>query len=268
MTDRKSRIGGRAIPRVALAVAALIGIAGMPAAAAASPEDAQALADQAYAAYQHEDWTRAISLYLESYKQVPTADILYNVAKIYDGKLGEGQLAAEYYRRYTLSPDAEPSLVRKSVGRIAELGAKDKAPTPVTAGAASSKQDKPTEQSSPWRPVGYAVGGAGLVGVAVGAAFGFVAIGQSNAAKSEHCVPGGCSGSAATDERNAANNGNLSTAFLVAGGALAAAGVALVLFTRKSSVESPGATPKGAALRLTPTAAPGAVGLTISGVLF
>ncbi|MEZ4264469.1 MAG: hypothetical protein R3B36_35725 [Polyangiaceae bacterium] len=74
------------------------------------------------------------------------------------------------------------------------------------------------------RTVGYVVGGAGIVGLAVGGIFGLVAIGAKNEAQCNErnqCQPGPLA-----DARSAAT---VSTVGFVAGAALLAAGVTLVL---------------------------------------
>ena len=53
-----------------------------------------------YKAYQAGDYAKALQHYQDSYRLVPTADILFNIAKIYDTKLQDRQLAIDYYRKY------------------------------------------------------------------------------------------------------------------------------------------------------------------------
>ena len=91
-----------------------------PAAHPPSPS-AQELADRAYALHAAGDYAAAIATYLRAYDASNAAVTLLNIATIYDRRLHEPALAAEYYRRYLRAPDAEPSLVQKATERLTAL---------------------------------------------------------------------------------------------------------------------------------------------------
>ncbi len=80
----------------------------------------------------------------------------------------------------------------------------------------------------PYKPVGYGVGGAGVLGIVIGSIFGVEAL----STKSKNCdSAGACSpGSAST----ALSQGTISTVGFVAGGILAAGGVTLVVLGSRS----------------------------------
>lgn len=99
--------------------AAPIGIAS--AQGADTVEQVERLAGEARALYDKGDFGKAVAIYLEAYKLQPTAAVLYNVAVIYDKKLGEADLAIDFYRRYIGSPDADPAAVQRATARIQEL---------------------------------------------------------------------------------------------------------------------------------------------------
>lgn len=84
-------------------------------------EQVERLAGEARALYDKEEYGQAVAVYLEAYKLQPTAAVLYNVAVIYDKKLGEADLAIDFYRRYIGSPDADPAVVQRATARIQEL---------------------------------------------------------------------------------------------------------------------------------------------------
>jgi hypothetical protein len=96
-----------------------------------------------------------------------------------------------------------------------------KAPPPSSKGA------------SPWKTVGWVLGGAGVVGLAVGATFGIVAMARKNGANCDAnnlCDPG-----AASDIKTTSL---VSDVGWIAGGVLLAGGVALVLLAPKAERQS------------------------------
>lgn len=107
---------------------------------------------------------------------------------------------------------------------------------PATASPAQAIPESPRETggaSSPWRTLGWVLGGAGVIGLGVGTVFGIIAIGDKNGAhcgSDNLCDPGTSSGikSAAL----------VSDVGWVAGGVLLAGGAALVLFVPGESHES------------------------------
>jgi hypothetical protein len=116
----------------------------------------------------------------------------------------------------------------KNQAVAAVLGAAPAPPPPSPQGAESLPGSGGTTR--PWKTVGWVLGGAGVVGLGVGTAFGIVAIGDKNAAHcnaNNVCDPGTVSGikSAAL----------LSDVGWIAGGVLLASGVALVLFAPRES---------------------------------
>ncbi len=121
-------------------------------------------------------------------------------------------------------------------------------PAPATSPTTStppspSTQASPSPSSSPWPTVGLVTAATGLVSLAAGGAFGFVAMGKRNDA---HCqgttCPDAPSASTLGDAKTAAD---WSTGLLIAGGVLAASGVTL-WFVSRDAHDAPvrvGATP-------------------------
>ena len=87
----------------------------------------------------------------------------------------------------------------------------------------------PPAASFPWRTVGLATAGAGVVALGVGSAFGIVAMNQ----RSEAGCPGNVcsSGGSASTLRGAKSSADVATALFIAGGALAGGGLAVWWFS-------------------------------------
>lgn len=125
-------------------------------------------------------------------------------------------------------------------------------------GGASPPPDAVTSSGPPLRTIGWAVGGAGVVGLGIGAVFGLVAIGDKNGASCNAdnvCPPGSLGGakSAAT----------VSTVGFIAGGALLAGGVVLVLVGPSSSHQA--TTGRMPRLELAPAVGTREAGLRLGG---
>jgi hypothetical protein len=107
---------------------------------------------------------------------------------------------------------------------------------PVT--AESQKADsKPSSAGSTQRVIAYTLGGAGIIGIGIGTAFGLSAISKNKESKSEGCDGNECSPAAAEVRKDAQAAGNASTIAFIAGGALLAGGVVLY-FTAPSTPSS------------------------------
>ncbi len=133
------------------------------------------------------------------------------------------------------------------------------APPPSAAPLPANEPPK-TEpaHASPLKTVGIVVGAVGVVGLGVGAVFGSMAISKNSSANSGHCGaafggPNNCDSTGLAQRSDAVKFGNVSTVAIVAGGVLAAGGVALWLLAPSSSVQG------GA------TVGDGGAGLTVRG---
>ena len=255
---------------------------------AASPEvsKAESYAAEAFQAYQKKDYQEAVVLYMKSLEAAPSADVVFNLAKIYDSKLNDRELAMRFYRRYIADPGADPERVRVANTRLAELrelevAASEKpAAVPVAAAAANGGEQKapPSAQSGPspadQKPAaqksggltgvqwaGVATGIVGLGGIAVGTIFGLSAKSDSDAAKKD-CDGNACSTQAGVDAANdAATKADISTVAFIAGGALTTLGVVLLV----SGGSSGPAERDTALLRVAPYVGSGSFGTQVSG---
>jgi tetratricopeptide (TPR) repeat protein len=250
--------------RVTLLLCAALAL--VPGWAAAEPtgtpaERAQAYADLGYAAYQHEDWNKAIEMYLESYKLSSTADLLFNIAVIYDRKLGNKAMAIEYFRKHNAAADPNPDLVAKANRRIESLT--HEAPVGDTGRSGPTAPPPPPDRGANMRMGGIATATAGVIALGVGIGFGIAAISKMDQAKTAGCDSTGCPNAAAAAlERTANSRGNDSTIGVVAGGVLVAAGVTLYVLAPSKPSRTESAT---ATLMLRPTLTPNTAGIGLAG---
>lgn len=108
---------------------------------------------------------------------------------------------------------------------------------PLTPSASSASAGADQSSSVPWKPIAIGVGAAGAVGLAIGAGFGIDASSKKSAAgcdSNSYCP----SAQAASTLRAAKSSADLSTAFFVAGGLLAAGGVTLWVLAPSSPVQA------------------------------
>jgi tetratricopeptide (TPR) repeat protein len=252
-------------PRLVLAAAALaLAFEAVPgtawAADAPSPQaspsqSAEKLAEKAYELHGQGKFAEAIATYLQAYAISNAAAVLFNIAMIYDHKLHEPALAADYYRRYLGASDVEPDLAQKANARLAALkqAAEDEAkareiaappppqpevaspppppppvsppPPPAQAGGTGSAGSR----GSGLRTTGVVVGVAGVAGLGASAVLAILAKGKNDDANAL------CDGAACSNEQgvmlahDAGTFATASTVAFVAGAALAACGVVLYL---------------------------------------
>lgn len=89
-------------------------------------QEVERLAAEAVEAYKGGRYERAVALLGRAYAIRPLAPLLYNLAKAYE-KMGEDELALQYYRRYLDAGDAEPKLEVLARERVDALAAQTKA---------------------------------------------------------------------------------------------------------------------------------------------
>jgi hypothetical protein len=126
-------------------------------------------------------------------------------------------------------------------------------PTPVVPPPAPSAE-APGGGSSTWRTVGWVLGGAGVVGLGVGTAFGLIATSDK---KNANCGTDNlCDAGPLNSAKSAAVGADVG---LIAGGVLLATGVALVVIAPGRAVEA------RASVRIAPVVAAGGGGLIVGG---
>jgi len=245
----------------------------------------QQLAEQAFALQEAGHYAEAISIYLKAYEISKDGLTLLNIATIYDKKLHEAALAAEYYRRYVVSPDAEPSRVRKVTERLTSLKREAEeqqersvaSPT-ATAPAASAAVPPPPSSSSAlpatpttpeeapgglgaMRVTAIVVGSVGVAGVGAAMVLGYLAKTKNDDANAV-CQGQACSTQAGVQSaKDAGKFATASTVSFIGGLALVASGV--TLFALAPSNQAP---PQTGRVTIVPNAAPTGGGLTVQGV--
>lgn len=137
----------------------------------------------------------------------------------------------------TIASGAQP--VRVDVPPLTPSGAPSE-PSPGAAGSPPATREAPpaalVDDGQTQRTLGYVLVGAGAVGLTVGSVFGLRAIAKNNDSEDRCRTPRLCS-QAGLDLRDEAKSAaTISTVAFVAGGALAASGLALML-TASSAVE-------------------------------
>jgi len=244
-------------------------------------EQAEAYAADAYEAYQRKDYTTAVALYRKAYEAAPTADILFNIARIYDIGLGDRSLAMLFYQDYVVDPEAEDDRIEVAFERIGQLQAAERAahepqaplpapaaapslPAPTAARARTSPEVDLIEPTAPWtslRVGGIVAGTVGLVSIGIGAGFGVAALSDASTAR-EYCDGDVCSSQRGVDAvHSATKSADIATVSFVLGGALVAAG-GLLLWLDDGP---PASHADSAKLEWSPIASESELGLAVSG---
>jgi tetratricopeptide (TPR) repeat protein len=213
---------------------------------------AEDYAAQAYDAYSQQDYASAVSLYRMALDAASSPDIIYNLARIYDTKLKDRPHAMEFYSRYTQDPGADPARAKVAASRLAALQELSR----IQSGAARPS----TNHAVPARPEAAAppartarsssgvsgltiasviIGAIGLGGVGLGVAYGLDA---KTKADVSHAM---CSGNLCRTSRGveitrqASNAATLSNIGFIAGGALVATSITLLIIGASRSDEAP-----------------------------
>jgi tetratricopeptide (TPR) repeat protein len=238
---------------------------------------AETYASEAFEAYSNKDYQEAVVLYLKALEAAPSADVLFNLAKIYDSKLNDRELAMKFYRRYIADPGAEPERVRQANTRLAELRELELAASekpaavaattaqPQTSGSGGDQTSLPPSRDrdglTGMQWAGIATGLVGLGGVAVGTVFGFSAKSDADKAK-QQCDGNACRTQSGVDAaEDASSKATISTVGFAAGGALTVVGAILLLAGGSSGP----AERDTARLSIIPYAGRGSVGTQLSG---
>lgn len=232
--------------------------------------EAERLAEAAFAAYQQQQYRQAIELYEQAWAAAPSADIAFNIARIYDRALHDPRSALGYYQRCVAAPKASPERRLSAEQRISELQAElagsepaqpvsTAAPDPARA-VPAARAPAPVVPTSPWTPrkvTALIVGGAGVSALGVGLGFALSASGERSEWER------GCDGNACTSQsavnaaRSAGRKADIATVTLASGAALLGIGGALWLLGSPTSESAPRAElrlgPSGHATDLTCT---------------
>jgi tetratricopeptide (TPR) repeat protein len=237
---------------------------------------AESKADQAFQAYQSKRFAEAVALYTEAYNAAPNADILYNVARIYDAKLLDRPLAINFYRRYITDPGAVADRIQIANERLlalreAELAATQPTREAETTVAAAAIDTRRASVSAPTGPgwstaevLGVALASTGVVALGVGTGFGVAAMGETNTVN-DLCQDNVCSEQRGIDTaQRARDHATISTIGFASGGALLALG-AVLYFWVGGEESAPLAPEPSPALGARITEMPGGLALELGG---
>jgi tetratricopeptide (TPR) repeat protein len=212
-------------------------------ASASDKSRAAELFKESVAAYRQGDLKHAVELLDEAYRLDPQPVLLYNRARAEEG-LGDLDAAISHYETYLQQePNAvdrgaiEQRLVtlrhqreeRQALAQEREQRAAAP-PAPAPATSAPPPEAPPAERRSNVLP--YVVGGAGVVGIGVGALLGALALGKHDDAVKEPVQ------TKAMDDKSSADGlATGSTVSFIVGGVLLAAGVTWWVLNRRSSAQ-------------------------------
>jgi len=230
------------------------------------PKSAEALATEAYDLYQAGRFQESLAVYQKAYEKEPAAAILFNIARIYERKLGDPARAEQYYKQYVAAPDADPELAKKAREFLATREAERKTASSRAPAVTTVPDTEPRAtttddgggQVEALRIAGWASLGVGVTALGVGTIFGIVAMNKNDDA-AEICNGSACAEQSGVDLIDEARSAaTVSTVAFVAGGVLAAAGVVVVLATRSGSGGD-------ARMSVAPALGPRVGGLVLSG---
>jgi hypothetical protein len=181
------------------------------------------------------DWVHRVDVIL---KEREAQEVVFDVP---EGVHGAASESASTAPPASAAPSSEPST----------------SPIATVAPALSeSASPQPAAPSSAGRWVMWGGFGVGVVGVAVGASAGILALVDKNNAFGKGCVGNVCPTTAHNDLQSARTAADVSTAGFIVGGVGVAVGVVALLLSGPSVAPAP-----TAGLRVVPTLGPGAIGM-------
>jgi hypothetical protein len=237
---------------------------------------AELSAAQAYDAFQRQDYASAVALYVKAFEAAPSADALFNIARVYDLGLRDRPLAITFYRRYVADPGATPARIKLANERLTELreaettelGTRPAAPQatqatpgePVVVPASTPLGQDAGGEWSGLKIAALTTGAAGAVLVGVGVGYGVSLLSTAERANRE-CDGNDCSSQRGVEAaRAAARDARWANWGLgVGGGLLAGAALMWLLDPSEDRAAQP------ASMKLSPVAGPGELGVALAG---
>jgi tetratricopeptide (TPR) repeat protein len=228
---------------------------------------AERLAAQAFQAYGRKQYGEAVALYEQAYASAPSADALYNIARVYDVGLHDRARAMAAYERCLSEPGATLERLERASERLLELRRSESAelePARQGTPANSTLPDQPApgepERGSTLRAAAWISGAAGVLGLGVGFGFGMTVLSEARHANAS------CNGNRCTSPRavaaaqSASNHATIATTGVAVGTALVLTSAALLFWDAHDSArEAP------ARVRVTPVADASELGLAVGG---
>jgi hypothetical protein len=141
------------------------------------------------------------------------------------------------FKSTAVAPEG-PGKVAVLIPALEDAPAEAAAPAAPVAVGASPTADRPASDGKTQRTVAYVLGGAGIVGIGLGAVFGLNAISKNDESNENGCVGNDCTPDAAELRKDAQSAGTISTVAFALGGAALAGGVVLLLTAPHGKSES------------------------------
>jgi tetratricopeptide (TPR) repeat protein len=237
---------------------------------------AERYAAQAFEAYGKKEYAQAIALYRKAHDTAPSADALYNIARVYDLGLRARPLAIAAYREFLADPGATPDRIKGVSERVRALGVAERAarqanpgvqkvaPATTLVRARVPTEDDDPQSSTQGRKLdlpGLVCGATGILSLGTGIGFGLSAMADADTANAS-CVGNRCSSQRGMDAaKAAANKASVATVSISAGVLLMATGATLWLLDSGGSSEHE-APPS---VQVTPVASGSELGMAMSG---
>ncbi len=242
--------------------------------------DPEALSAAAVERFQEKDYDAAVDLFEQAYAVDPQPNYLFNIGRVYEEK-GDLEKAVEHYQRFLgqsgvdLESRQEATkrlkVLREALAELESTKPKDEPPKddvttdtpPEDEPVADEGDAKADKRKKTLRITGYALMGAGGLGLVLGGVFGGLASGSVKDAEADPFVDR----QEAFRER-ARTQAHVADAMFITGGVLAAAGLVLVLTTLGGKKKDPKADVAAKAARRavwSPVAGPRHVGLGVTG---
>jgi tetratricopeptide (TPR) repeat protein len=234
---------------------------------------AESYAEQAFEAYARRQYATALELYEKAYDAAPSADAIYNIARVYDLGLRDRPLAITHYRRYLSDPGALPERIGRASQRLSELLEAEAAV--VKAAPAAPRVSPPMAVLPPSRAIMHdtgsgwsalevaavVTGAVGVVGIGVGAALGLSVLADADTVDS-YCAGNLCSSQRGVDvAESALKKASMATLGVAVGAGLLATGATLWLLAPSGAPPQAGS----GGLALTPVAGRSRLGMELSG---
>jgi len=231
---------------------------------------AEHFAAQAFEAYGKKQYSEAVALYEQAYASVPSADALYNIARVYDIGLQDRARAIAAYERCLSEPGASLERLARASERLLVLRRSESAKlesrhTPVPAGVVAAQTPAPSEPdphagSSSLRVAALISGAAGVVSLGVGLGFGVAVLADADEANAA-CEGNLCTSEGVAAAQSASTKATLATTGVCVGAGLLITSATLWLLGAESDSEDE--VPPG--VRFTPVASPSELGMALGG---
>jgi tetratricopeptide (TPR) repeat protein len=266
----------RALLALTLCVPATAGAEPLPVAESADAvAKAEDLAARAFDAYRQGRHTDALDLYEQAYASAPSADALYNIARVYDVGLGDRTRAIAAYERCLLEPGASPERLARAGERLMQLRSSAALALPAQSWPAEPNAPAPPAPagSEPAPPEGWSwlhgasviSGAAGVIGLGVGIGFGLAASSDAQRANAA-CDGNRCRSQQGVDAaESASERATLATVGVGAGVALLASSLTLWLLSDGGDVAPEAQRERQPGVSLAPVAGTRELGLAVEG---